>query len=171
MLTDIEEMNDSYLRDGCFLVLFHVNKIPPHLGLVSDSKYFSLTATESQINVDIDSIWRVIRSKSIETIFIKVDVLPMASQLAVIFGEYKKAVNKEFTCLQPIKDFFEYQCDWNVEDVNFIFDLIHKLKEKSMIVQNYHLNLDRHLKNGSFELLNYTLDDIYKRIMEIQHAS
>lgn len=169
-LTNIVEMNESFLSDGFFIVLFHANKIPPHLGLIASSKYFSLTATETQIGIDIEPIWRVIRSKSIETIFIQIDCNPNMKHLSVIFDAYENVVEREFTCLQPIKEFFEKECLLNVEEVNFVFDLIKKLKEKEMIMQSFHLNMGNHINEGDFQLQEYTLDDIYKRISAIQRT-
>ncbi|MBT6030308.1 MAG: hypothetical protein HOH13_08380 [Crocinitomicaceae bacterium] len=169
-LTNIAEMNESFLSDGFFIVLFHANRIPPHLGLVANRKYFSLTAKETQVDIDINPIWRVIRSKSIETIFIKVDYDPNLENLTMIFENYDNVLGREFTCLLPIKDFFERECRMNVEGVNFVFDLIKKLKEKELILQTFHLNLDDHIDEGSFQLQEYTLDDIYTRISDIQRT-
>ena len=70
VLKDIVPCRKADLMSGFHLILFHVNRVPPHLGIVYKQKYYSLTASECQIGIDFDPIWRLIRSKKIETIVI-----------------------------------------------------------------------------------------------------
>ena len=34
--------NESALNTGCYLCIWHANKIPPHIGILIDGSYFSL---------------------------------------------------------------------------------------------------------------------------------
>jgi hypothetical protein len=134
-------------------------------------RFYSLTATESQIGINIDPIWRTINSKAIETLFVKIESTPEKEVLDSIYSSYKNAVAHQFTCLRPIKDFFQIYHGMRLDNVQFIFDLIPVLRSANMIEKTYHLNLNLPVSENFFELLQYDMVDIYQRIEELQNES
>ena len=171
MLHDIDACEKSDLRTGVYLVIFHVNRVPPHIGMFACGRYYSLTATESQVGVNIDSIWRTITSKEIETLFVQINSSPSKEVLDSIYSSYKNASAHQFTCLRPIKDFFHIHHGMSMDNVQFIFNLIPALRSASLIEKTYHLNLKFPSYENFFELLQYDMVDVYQRIEELQNES
>ena len=56
-------LNEQMLQFSSGVVLINAHKKPPHLGLFSLNRYFSLTATEVQNNLDLSVILQVIHRK------------------------------------------------------------------------------------------------------------
>jgi len=171
ILHDIAVCKKSDLRTGVYLVIFHANRVPPHIGMFSSGRYYSLTATESQIGINIDSIWRTITSKEIETLFVQINSSPSESLLTSIYSSYKTARAYQFTCLRPIKDFFHIHHGMSMDNVQFIFDLIPALRSANLVEKTYHLNLKFPVYENFFELLQYDMVDVYQRIEELQNES
>ena len=46
----IHQFDEVILNKGIYLSVVHANKIPPHIGIVVDGKYFSLKANGKDIN-------------------------------------------------------------------------------------------------------------------------
>ena len=171
VLKDIVPCRKADLMSGFHLILFHVNRVPPHLGIVYRQKYYSLTASECQIGIDFDPIWRLIRSKKIETIVIKIDSAPSQEFISAAYQSYEVAKPNQYTCLSPIKDYFNEYHHISPEGIQFVFDLIPKLYESNLIDEVRQINLTSESNQFSFELLTYTMSEIYSRIQELQHET
>ena len=169
VLKDIVPCRKADLMSGFHLILFHVNRVPPHLGIVYKQKYYSLTASECQIGIDFDPIWRLIRSKKIETIVIKIDSVPSQEFISAAYQSYEVAKPNQYTCLSPIKDYFNEHHQISPEGIQFVFDLIPILYESNLIDEVRQINLTSESNEFSFELLTYTMSEIYSRIQELQH--
>lgn len=171
VLKDIVHCRKADLMTGFHLILFHVNRVPPHLGIVYKQKYYSLTASECQIGIDFDPIWRLIRSKKIETIVIKIDSASSQEFISAAYQSYEVAKPNQYTCLSPIKDYFNEYHHISPEGIQFVFDLIPKLYESNLIDEVRQINLTSESNQFSFELLTYTMSEIYSRIQELQHET
>ena len=171
VLKDIVPCRKADLMSGFHLILFHVNRVPPHLGIVCKQKYYSLTASECQIGIDFDPIWRLIRSKKIETIVIKIDSASSQEFISAAYQSYEVAKPNQYTCLSPIKDYFNEYHHISPEGIQFVFDLIPKLYESNLIDEVRQINLTSESNEFSFELLTYTMSEINSRIQELQHET
>lgn len=103
----------SVLSKGTWLVLLHASRIPPHIGLMINGNYNSLTIKERELNVKLEALLKIISQKKIETLFVKIikhQVFSEEFQL-LTFQEQPKQFTvvkeNEATCLSPIKLFFE----------------------------------------------------------------
>ena len=168
ILQNIQPVEELHLDEGTYILLLHANKVPPHLGLIVDAKYYSLTANEAQVELSVKPIWRMIQSKGIGTLFIQVNSVGSLDLLNEVFAQYSQAIAGKVSCLQPLKTYFEKHHQLKVDDVNFVFDLVNRLDQYDMLGATYHMNLEEELSKNSFELKEYTMDDIYARIQEIQ---
>ena len=56
---------------GMYLVILHANDIPPHIGIIYNEKYFSLTVSGQTLGDDSKVLKKLIHRKQIKTLFIK----------------------------------------------------------------------------------------------------
>jgi len=171
VLDQVQEMSAERLKQGTYILLLHANKIPPHLGLIANGKYFSLTANESQVALEGESIWRMIQSKNIPSLFIEVDSESSEEILTDVFSQFEKAVPGKISCLQPLKTYFSSLHQINVDEVNYVFDLVEQLESYDLILGSYYQNLSEELKDGSFTMITYTMEEIYNRIAILQQQT
>ena len=173
IIPDIIPANEFLLMNDVYLIVLHASRVPPHLALSVNGKLYTLTVKGATVNGELISLLKLIRQRSIESIFIKLCVpeLFTLQQLKNEIEKYTLAYPRVdvgvATCLNPIKDFCSSIYDTEISKVNFLYDLLPKLYEQKVITSCYHLNLDRHLTDDSFFMRRYSMNDIYESIRKI----
>ena len=128
--------NESSLNKGCFLCVWHANKIPPHIGLLMDGAYFSLKVKGKDTAVPINEILKLIYRKEICTLFIEVKAKITKNQIIDTFSQFSNAEAYKYSCLTPIAEVFELN-----QNVNMLADLLNSFKNKDQIGEIFGLNL------------------------------
>ncbi|HXB12388.1 MAG TPA: hypothetical protein VNZ45_10405, partial [Bacteroidia bacterium] len=117
-----EENKDSYslhfkplashaeLNNGLWLVLAGLKDVPPHIALISEAKYYSVSVRNVKAGEPIDKFLRAISRKSLPTLFVSIKA-PLHTKfkgggLQEIFESYTTLGNGDHTCHWPIRDFF-----------------------------------------------------------------
>ena len=165
----------SVLTKGTWLVILHASRIPPHVGLMIDGNYNSLTIKERELNVSSEALLKMISQKKIEALFVKLVKHPVFSpdHLLNIFqeqlGQFKAVKQNEATCLSPLKLFFEefYAVRNNKEQL--FYDFVDELFQNDYIVQAIGLNIIDNAKN-TFTLPHYTNEELQLRIAKERSA-
>ena len=163
-----KEFKPDEVKKGVYLVLLHVNQVPPHLGLLIDNMYHSLTIKGQEININGSVLVKNIALRKISTVFIKLKKHPVFSTYFMneTFIEQVKLFDKvnedTNTCMSPIRLFFEEFYAIPKEKVRLIFDLIHHLKENDFIDYNCGVNIET--KENIFYLQTYNELDLKKQI-------
>jgi len=152
------------LSKGTFLCLFGTDKIPPHLGLVVDGKYYSTSAKGSRLGENVQLVLRRVKQSKIPTLFIQLDIADDVQKLVATFENYPKLKENQ-TCLLPIKDYIK-SIGEDVTSANFVFELIPILHSRELITNCFSLNM----KDTSFELKVYSKADIVNRIVKLQET-
>lgn len=142
------------------LYIFHANKIPPHIGLSKDNKFFSLKAKGVDLGLDSFKINHIILKKQIPTLIVALNgVSTDQNLLNEIFSSYGEGLQSGKTCLNPID-----QVLFNHIKHEKIGDLLKTLFENKMNLIFYGVNLPESFKG----IFNYSKNDIEKRIFELQ---
>ena len=171
-IPNIIAANEAVLMNDVYLVVIHADRIPPHLLVSVQGKLFTLNVKGPSVDGELTNLLRLIKQRSIETIFIKLAV-PAVFTLQQLSNEIKKHTLAYprvdvgvATCLNPIKDFCSSIYETETTRVNFVFDLLPKLYEKEIITFCYHLNLEKKLQQNSFYISKYTMHDINEGIRQ-----
>lgn len=159
----------SVLTKGAWLVILHASRIPPHVGLMIDGNYNSLTIKERELNVSSEALLKTISQKKIEALFLKVVKHPVFSsdhQLNIFqeqLGQFTVVKQNEATCLSPLKLFFEefYAIKNNKEQL--FYDFVDELFQNDYIVEAVGLNIVNKT-NNTFTLPHYTNEELQERI-------
>lgn len=126
------EINMSYL------LLIAVDNVPPHLALVSNLKYFSLSSSGVKLGVDANVIMNSLKRKNVPTV-----LLPVAKQVVddTIKNEYfnYKKLDQGHSCLNPIKSIFA-TLDNNLLNCKYAFDLIEYMFKVNLFEEAFSLN-------------------------------
>lgn len=160
----------SVLTKGTWLVILHASRIPPHVGLMIDGNYNSLTIKERELNVSSEALIKTISQKKIEALFLKTVKHPVFSsdyQLSTFqeqLSQFTAVKQNEATCLSPIKLFFEefYAVRNNKEQL--FYDFVDELFQNDYISQAIGLNIVSKAENNIFTLPHYTNEELQTRI-------
>lgn len=159
----------SAVKNGIYLVLLHANRIPPHIGMMIDNEYHSLSLKGQELNVSGNALLKNIGLRKIPTVFIKIKKHPVFSTMHLneTFIEQVKMfdrVNSEGnTCLSPIKLFFDEFYAIDKKKIHLLFDLLDGLKENDFIEESCGMNLGE-IDRNIFYLQPYKEVDLQLQI-------
>lgn len=158
-------LDNNVLQASSGIILINAHEKPPHLGVFSNNKYFSLSVNEVHNNLDLTVILQVIHRKKIPSIFISFNKTFNNSLLEKIFASYSD-LSEGMTCINPIKKMLNKQL-FNVNEVQFVFELIPLLEKSNQLKSYHHLYCEPYLNNDCFELRKYTMEDVLTRIKKL----
>lgn len=171
-----KEYKPEDVKKGVYLVLLYANQIPPHIGLLIDNVYHSLTIKGQELNINGNVLLKNISLRKIPTVFIKLKKHPVFSSnhLNETFIEqvklFDKVNNNTNTCLSPIRLFFDEFYAIPKEDIKLVFDLLAALTTNDFIQITYGAHLGA-LKENIYYLQSYNQGELKRQIKkELQKA-
>lgn len=161
------------LTNGLWLALIGVNEIPPHIALVSDGKYYSLSAHKVDCGTPLERFTNTIGRKHIPTLFIKLtniiarnEAISVNLSLNTIYRNLKPLSNTENTCLSPIKAFFTEYYSAEFANANYVFELLALAERKGILKEPVSLFYkDTH--SNIVTLPKYTMAEIKNKIRSL----
>lgn len=174
LTSDIHINTTAFDKAACikntWLVLLHANRIPPHVGLLLNGSYNSLTIKGHELGISSESLFKMISVKNIETVFVKLLEHPVFSadyQLSVfqeLVKKYKSVKQFEATCLSPIKEFFlEFYAVELIEE-ELLADFLGRLTDNSYLHSATSLNFS--LNTNLLKVPFYNSQQLHERIRE-----
>lgn len=145
-------------EEKCLLWVWHADKIPPHLGISTKGKYFSLKANGKDVSIDIESVRQIIERKKIKTLCFELINEVAIKEVEDSFGQYVKTIPYITTCLHPIQEIV------NSPASKQLVDLLVDLEEKHQIIRVFGFNIP-----AEFDAISeYTVDDIHARLLQLK---
>lgn len=171
-IVQIEVETSAFIAAGLnkdsWLVILHANRIPPHIGLLINGNYNSLTIKGHELNVNIEALLKTISQKKIESVFIGLKKHPVFSldhQLSMfqeMIKNFEQVKHDHATCLTPIKLFFqEFYAVTSIEEELF-FEFIKRLNDNSYLQSASALNFD--LNKNLIEFPFYSTEQLNEQI-------
>ncbi|MBL4624508.1 MAG: hypothetical protein JKY42_05150 [Flavobacteriales bacterium] len=161
IIKNIKPLNT--IDNGLYLVILHANDTPPHLGLIYNRQYFSLTVKGQALD-DIEVLNKLIQRKQIKTLFFRLS--DRENELSTIMEAFveKERVKGNITCLLPIKTALSHLYSETIASAKFIFEVLPELYGTNDIEAVFHVNMENEVENGSFAFSKYSMRDILLRI-------
>ncbi len=163
------ELAGEKIKKGVFLVLQHANRVPPHIGLMMDNIYHSLSIKGQELNVSGEVLLKNISVRKIPSVFLEIQKHPVFSNdhLGESFAEQVKQFDKVSpdgnTCLSPVKLFFSEFYALDPHKIDLVFDLLEGLKKNNFAGSALGAHLGT-LKENIFYLQPYKREDLDKQI-------
>lgn len=162
------------IEQGLFIILSHVDKVPPHISLVQNSAIYSLAYNGKKENYPLKKWWQYSERKKIPSLFIEIQLNNFTENkieeiVSKTYSNYEKLIVGEISCLSPIKKVFcqlnFLKNDWEISN---IFDFLPFLSNQNLI-KDFYVNDYVVQKNGSFTIKKYHQKDIDNRILTLQN--
>ncbi len=167
ILTNIEFLKTTEnLEQGFYLCLIATDKIPPHIALIANGKYYSTSVRGVKIGVDYKTLMKIIHQKETPTLFIQLSVKPNFGVLDKAYSKYPK-LSEEESCLFPIRDYFKKE-KITTEHWEFVFNAVDDLLHKNKVIGSSHLYMEELIHQKAFRLKEYTKNDIVALIKELK---
>lgn len=153
--------SDQQLNQGCFLCIWYANKIPPHIGIIIQGRYYSLKVKGKDSDIPVSEIVKLIQKKKITTVIAEVKTTIDIHRISTVFSTYSKAEASKVTCLTPITEVFGVK-----EHVNMLSELLNYFQSKQQIGQLFGLNLESDFKG----ILTYGKEEIESRLKQLSKS-
>ena len=141
-------------QQNLLLWVFHVDKIPPHVGVSQEGVFFSLKSN-GRDKLPVNNVVQTIEKKNIKCIVLNVNYRYDLGRIRQVYNEYERAISVQISCLVPIKDLL------NIPDnVCKLSDLLNFLNDNKLL-NGYH---SFNVTNDELGILKYELADIEKRL-------
>ena len=154
----------SSLDDGMYLVLLHANSVPPHLGLINEQRYYSLSVKGQTIGEDVRALIKLVNQKSIKTLFIRLQDKRVSPEILDEIFSKKEKVTKNVTCLYPLRVLLSDLYDEKINEARYVYEVLPVLYKNDQIIEVVHKNMDDNICEGSFHFEKYTMEAIQARV-------
>ncbi len=162
------------LNSGLWLVMAGVDDIPPHIALLNDGSYYSISAKKVDIGTPLETFLKAISRRSVPALFIKFHESSPQGEglggadkgLGGVFQRYPTLGNGEHSCLWPIRDFFAKTFSEKYSKATLVFELLAMAETDNLIVECKSLFLESAIK-GTVTLPKYTHEQIREKINSI----
>lgn len=161
--------DEADLLNGVYIVAMHATRIPPHIGLIIDKHYHSLSIKGQDLNTPLRALIKNIEQRKIPSLFIKIKPHTTFSNaylkehFILNIQQFPRVDKDVATCLSPIKLFFNETYDISMEEVDFLFHLLPNLQKSDLIEHVSTLFIDE----KTYKLPIYTKDELD---LEIENA-
>lgn len=165
-----KQFNENELSKGVYIAIVHATRIPPHIGLVVDGNYCSLSIKGQDINIPVSVLIKNSTIRKIPTVFVKVrshstfSNIYLREHFITNIQKFPRVDIGIATCLSPIKLFFEEVYNVQMKDVNYLYELLPRLESEELIESATGLFVDE--KN--YQLPVYTNNEINKGIEDVR---
>ncbi|MEY4605015.1 MAG: hypothetical protein RIT43_2307 [Bacteroidota bacterium] len=148
------------LKQGVWIWVWNVDKTPPHLGMASNGMYYSLKYNGKDIEIPVETLFRVIGKEHIPTVFMSVNEQFSQDYISKVFSQHDCASSGGVTCLKPIAEVF------NAAECRTIFDLLTMFSEHDKINSVSGLYLPSSFQGIPF----YTYESVQMRLKELENV-
>lgn len=166
ILNKFQEFNENELSNGIYIVAMHATRIPPHIGLIIDKQYHSLSIKGQDFNIPVKALIKNIEQRKISTLFIKIkshttfSISYLKDHFILNIQQFPRVDKDVATCLNPIKLFFNEVYNIDMDQVDFLFHLLPHLQEAELIEHTTTLFIDE----KTYQLPVYTKEELDREI-------
>lgn len=152
---------------GLWLLLIGINDVPPHIALINEAKYYSLSARTVDCGSSSGRLLNILRRKNIPALFIRIETKnTAASYLEKIYKNLQPLGNNQNTCLSPIKELFTECHSDEFASVYYVFELLALAEKKNLVIECVSAFYENTNAN-SVTLPKYTITEIRNKIHTI----
>lgn len=158
------------LLKGIYIAVIHATRIPPHIGIIADKQYHSLSIKGQNINTSLNALLKNSTLRRIPTLFIKIKSHNTFSDsylnehFITNVQQFQRVDSDIATCLSPIKLFFEEVYDVPMKQVNYLYELLPALQNEDLIEHTTSLFVDEE----KYQLPFYTSKEINAGIDQVR---
>lgn len=171
-----DSFSQEQLNKNTWLIILHASRTPPHIGILINGNYNSLTIKGHELNIEINVLLKMIQQKKIETLFVKLKNHPVFSSdyqkeiCQFYIKQFTQVKANEASCLSPIKLFLQefYAIQENKDEL--LFELIERLKQNHYISLTIGLNIDDKIESDEFSLPIYSTQQL-QEIIKTERAN
>lgn len=161
-ISPVRKLENSPPLHGEFLLLIEPHRVPPHLGILKDGAYYSLSAKGVELAKDGSKVLEAMKKKRKKVLLLRVSIPEGNPPVESSFRSYQGKEPPNSSCLAPIRDrcVEEGSAD---EKVGTVHDLIRNLWDRGRMVPPHFL-IGEGAGSGSFRIPPYEGSDVEEHL-------
>lgn len=165
-----KDFDVQILNKDSWLVILHASRIPPHIGVLIEGNYNSLTIKGHELNVSVNALMKMVQQKKIEALFVRLKHHPVFSfdyqrEVCQMFiKQYQQVKPLEATCLNPVKLYLQEFYAMPLFENELLYELIDRLKQNNYIEHCFSMNLQ--IDHHGFCLPQYSNEQLQEVIQK-----
>lgn len=158
------------LLNGIYIAVIHATRVPPHIGMIINKKYHSLTVKGQDINTSPEALIKNTIQRKIPSLFIKIHAhnsfsnTYLAEHLITNIQQFPRVDVGVATCLSPVKLFFEEAYNVPMRNINYLYELLPVLELYGLIENISSMFIDE----TKYQLPFYTDKEINEGIKQVR---
>lgn len=153
------------LENKTFILIQHADRIPPHISLIHENRYFSVSVNGVKANEETDSVFKNISIKKIKCLLLEITSIKYTTDaVAEIFLQYGSLNKPDKSCLIPITEVLNHSYGL-IHESEFVYQLMDELKKNNHLMAVFGLNTE----GNNFKFPIYNRKDIAFCISELNN--
>ena len=148
------------LFNGTHFVMMHLESIPPHLGLIIDGDFYSISTRKKAISIPLSKVLKRIKRSKISTIYVQIENIGNKKFLSQSLENMPLVSVEGTNCIDPIIQFAEHN-GYYIENQKHIGDFL----EKMNVINTMSSFADEYVTNGFYQIPSYSDNEIKKIIL------
>lgn len=158
----IEFREPEDLYSGHWLWLWNADKIPPHIGISEDDRYYSLTYKDCEVAESATGKKMQADRAGVPLVLVKLSDSIQFGNFDAVFARYTSAIADKTTCLKPVLEVLSAN-----EDVAQLSQLLKLLEKEKNLKEVFAL----HLTPDYSGIAAYSVSDILQRIGHLHETN
>lgn len=159
-------LQPNELSTGVWLVIMRPDRTPPHLALIAEGRWFSITYKSAEIGLPIAARLGLLMKRKVAALFIALNI--DSSVDAEPIFQANAELGPGATCLDPIKQVLAMQAAPDCLAAESLHELIPLLRSKALTGITGGLNMG---SRESFRIQAYSRADILSAIEALQQPN
>lgn len=155
----IQKAESLNFSEDSFIWIWHADKIPPHIGISTQNRYYSLKVSGKDNGLNCTSVWNLAVKKEIAIVLVKLNQPLELNRIKSKFEAFEITEPNSITCLSPISSILNFECKQ-------LSELLNELTINNFI----HSFLGNNLPNGYNQLRDYSTNEIMNRLKLLANA-
>ncbi len=144
----------AFLEIGSvYLWIFNPTKFPPHIGISTEQKYYSLKMNGKDEAIDTSTLFDFCEREAKKLIVQEVKISISEEKIANAFAKFQNVIPGENSCLAPINQLF------NLPKSTILKDLLDNLDNNKRLNRVFQLNL-----SNDVQLVTYTAQELHEKL-------
>lgn len=124
------------LTSGLWLILAGIKDTPPHIALINEAKYYSLSTRKVDCGSPLEKFMNAIERKHIPSLFVRLETKKnLTFSLEKFYKDLPPLGSNENTCISPIKDLFAEYYSPEFASVDYVFELLALAEKKKILIE------------------------------------
>jgi hypothetical protein len=160
-ITPLQALEGPHPPEGTMLLLIEPARVPPHLALIRDASYYSLSIKGVELEKDGHTLLRTLDRKGKPYLLIPFEAPSDEKDASGIFSSYEGQEPPVSSCLAPLRDLCGLTGN---EGIATVHDLLRELERQGQLRPPFYFRNMETPEDGEFRIPDYGEEEVREHL-------